>query len=96
MGKQKGGNFKGKKYQRSKQDGGFLLPILLGNVLRPQRQRRAPARHYPPPQYYTQTPIRRKRKRKTQQGGIVKGEWGPHNLGGLVQITPKMIQRRQK
>ncbi|CAB4028697.1 Hypothetical predicted protein [Paramuricea clavata] len=112
MGKQKGGNFKRKKYQRSKQDGGFLgaIPMFLGNMFKPpQKRRRAPTRqrqypprqYYPPPQYYTHPPITRTRIRKkiqggTQRGGIVKGEWGPHNLGGPVQITPRMIQRRQK
>ncbi|CAB3998680.1 Hypothetical predicted protein [Paramuricea clavata] len=61
MGKQKGGNFQGKKYQRSrrKKQDGFFLPglALLGNLFRPQ-QRRAPRRRAPPPQqyYYNEPP----------------------------------------
>jgi hypothetical protein len=55
MGKtQKGGNFKGKKYQRGrskKQDGGFLPSIIgsiVGGLVGGGRRRSAP-RHQPPP-----------------------------------------------
>jgi hypothetical protein len=63
MGRQKGGSFKGKKYQRSKkrrkQQGGFgglfNLPAMIGSLFAPKkappRRRPPPPRRRPPPSY---------------------------------------------
>ena len=64
MGRQKGGSFKGKQYQRSKkrrkQQGGFgglfNLPAMIGSLFSPKkappRRRPPPPRRRPPPNYY--------------------------------------------
>ena len=83
---QKGGNFRGKKHQRSKKQEGGFLPLLLGKVLglggggrrAPPPQRRLPPQpwyHRPPPRYRygpPPPPYRgRIQKRYRQRGGFL-------------------------
>jgi hypothetical protein len=77
--KQKGGSFKGKKYQRSKkrkQQGGFFnLPALLGSLFAPKRaaprRRPQPPRRPPPPRPNYATQNRRHPQRRRQEGGFI-------------------------
>jgi hypothetical protein len=91
--KQRGGSFKGKKYQRSKkrrkQQGGFFnLPALLGSLFAPKRAaprcRPQPPRPPPRPNYATQN--RGPPQRRRQQGGFLMDSV---NFGFDEQSTPK-------